>query len=916
MKRVIPVAVVLAASLGLAGAGHALTPQSREYYNQAIHAERRGELEQAEQALRKAIALDPADYLNHVKLGSVLNQQGKPNEAINYYQKALSLNPQDVMILYSLGSIYEQLGMYAQAEEAYALTLQNNPRYRFGLLNLARTEIQQQKYESAMGHYRQFLQHYPDHYQARRHLARLYLVTGKEPDAVREYEVLKNRFPDLFSDHVDLARALTSAKEPQKALDELKTAYVKEGSKAEINEEMGRAHAALGQADLAVVNYERAYALSPEKDDLLLRMAELYRERNLPDSAIAKYREFLVKQPGHAAVRRLLINTYFDNKRYGAALAEMGALLERTEDPQQRYDLQKDMAYAVQMQGDLDKAALLYEGLKNNPLSAQDWQLRSNLAIAYHKSGDLARAIPLYKQIYYADQTQLHQYRIDRASLGNDLAMALTALGDEGMREQNYHAALSSYGDATLYAPKTNYWPYLGMGHAYQALNMPEKALDAYAQVLARDPQHVTARLYHARLALAQAAQQGTPVQTHLDTLARLAKEQPTNVEVLSLVAEAQAQQGHAEAALALYEQALSVQPGQLDLMLAAGVQLQALKRFEAARDLYAQARSSHPNVPVVHYNLGIVYNELNDLDASAQAYQRALSLDPAYADAQFGLAITLEKQDAHAEALHMYERYLRQPQPRYAQEAQTRVELLKQLLAATPNGSDATPAESVAESAAPLDTPASVAPVQEAQAQSPVMAAPSDATTEQPTQAPGQDTSSSTPSASWPDKVEPPAREAVSADAPLQSDSAVSSPSGKTVEAPTAAVVPVVAPAMAPSALPVAEVQGVLEDDVRGEQPVQTRPAAAEMPSPSSTLPASAVIHLPPEVSGAAIPEESYQRPASGATPLPGGGGVNPPVLEREAPTDIEQVPVRIEPTGELQPPHFTSAITTPPSS
>ena len=223
-------------------AGWALTPQSRDAYLQAQQAERKGNLDAAERSLRQAIAMDPQDYLNYVKLASILNQQGKPNEAANYYQQAMNLNPQDRMILYSLGGVYEQMGQYAKAEEAYALSLQNNPRYQFALLNLARAEIQQKKYQPAIVHYQQFLNQYPDHYEARRHLAKLFLVTGQEPESVKQYDILKHRFPGQFGEHLDLARALNGANAPEQALEELKIAYAREGSKSDIDEEMGRAH--------------------------------------------------------------------------------------------------------------------------------------------------------------------------------------------------------------------------------------------------------------------------------------------------------------------------------------------------------------------------------------------------------------------------------------------------------------------------------------------------------------------------------------------------------------------------------------------------------------------------------------------------------------------------------------------------
>src|SRR6478672_4886179 len=87
----IPVAFSLAMGLSvLTLASWAITPQSYQLYTQAQLAERRSDLDGAERALRQAIAMDPQDYLNYVKLASILNQEGKPNEAVSYYQQALN----------------------------------------------------------------------------------------------------------------------------------------------------------------------------------------------------------------------------------------------------------------------------------------------------------------------------------------------------------------------------------------------------------------------------------------------------------------------------------------------------------------------------------------------------------------------------------------------------------------------------------------------------------------------------------------------------------------------------------------------------------------------------------------------------------------------------------------------------------
>lgn len=686
-------AFTLALGLGVSllnVSGWAISPQSREYYLQAQQAELRGNPDQAEQALRKAIALDPQDYLNYVKLASLLNQQGKPNEAISYYQQALNLNPQDGMILYSLGSIYEQLGEYAKAQEAYELGLQNNPRYQFALLNLARTEIQQKKYPPAIVHYQQFLGKYPDHYEARRHLAKLYLVTGQEAASVKEYDVLKQRFPNQFGEHLDLARALTGANAPEQALEELKVAYAKEGSKSDIGEEMGRAHAALGQVDLAIHNYRKAYALNPQKDDLLLRIADLHRAQKQWGPAVENYQTYLKAHPADQGVRQVLATTYLDDAKYEAALNELGILLQAVRDPQQRFSIQKDMAFSTQMLGDVPRAIGMYEALLQEPPAQKDLQLKFNLAIAYHKAGRYEQAVDFYKQVYYAEPQLQQQFKIERQSLGNDLAVALTALGDMAYKAKDYNVAASRYADALLYADVKNYYPDLGLANTFFAMNRPEQAYNAYGKVLEKDPANVTARLYRTRLAMAKQppSQVGsmnsggsTLVDPNIATLEALAKQEPTNQEVLLTLANAYEQQGKPNEAIAVYNQLLALRPQDADLLSAIGAQWQKLGNFDQAKSTYLKALAINDKLPSAHYNLGIIYNELGLLNESAEAYKKALALDPANSDSQYGLAITLEKQRKYQEALDTYQSYTQAPQAKYSQEALSRIDILKQAL-------------------------------------------------------------------------------------------------------------------------------------------------------------------------------------------------------------------------------------------
>lgn len=678
----IPVGIMMGGLiLGLAP-GWALAPQARQYYIEAQQAELRGNLDGAEHALRKATALDPQDYFNYVKLAGILSQQGKPNEAASLYQQALNLNPQDGMILFSLGSVYEQLGQYRKAEEAYALTLQNNSRYQFALLNLARVQIQQKEYKPAIANYQKFLTAYPDHYEARRHLAKLYLVTRQESAAVKEYDVLKLRYPDRFNEHVDLARALTASNAPDQALQELTEAYAKEGSKADIDEEMGHAHAALGQPDLAIHNYEKAYSLNPKKDDLLLKIASIYQAQKQWAPAAEKYQAYLKPHPQDAATRHALVDVYLDGQKYESALNELALLKQSATTQEETYDIDKDMAYATQMLGDLPKAITMYQSLLANPLGQKDLQLKSNLALAYHKAGQYAQAVPLYREVYYAGSQPQQSPELSREILSKDLAAALLALGDEAYKGKDYETALSRYSEAKLYADKQNFYPELGLANVYYALGMNAQAADFYTQVLQKEPKNLTAQLYQTKLAMASPApKSGSPAvsENNIATLEALAKQNPTNPEVLLTLAEAYVRMGNTTGTIAVYEKVLALEPNNAPVLMALATQWQKLGNLEQAKQYYLKTEAVDAQNPVLHYNLGIVYNELGLLDQSAAAYKKAMTLEPANLDAQYGLAITLEKQHKYQEAIEAYQAYTQAPQARYLQEAKSRIQILKQ---------------------------------------------------------------------------------------------------------------------------------------------------------------------------------------------------------------------------------------------
>lgn len=666
-------------------------PTAMDDYRRAVKLEQQGDIKAAEAAIRDSLGKAPADTLNTIKLAQLLVEQGRYNEAESLYKQAISLDANDAMIYFHLGGLYEQTGKYADAKTAYANGLQRNPQYTYGLYNLARTQIQLQEYNDAIGSYRQFLTHYPNHFEARQRLASLYLVAGQPEASAHEYSELQRQFPEHFTQHLPMAKALTRAKKPEQALEELKAAFVQDGNKADVLQEMGLAHMSLGQTDYALQNFEKAFNNDPTRKELLLQMADIQFEGDKLKEAEDNYRKYLEHTPEDNNVRYTLAGLLMKQEKYDGAIEQLTTILQTNVNETQRYNLEKETAYAFQMKGDLMHAIPRYEALMKTQRANDDVQLKTNLALAYHNNGNLEEAVNMYKSAYYQWQVhgspqQQNNSVVSRKALAADLSNAMSALGDKAYKSGEFTEALQHYGEAGLYSNDEQFAHLVGLGNSYLAIGIKDKAKEAYTKALEINPNNKTAKLYLAKIDLEENNNADS-----LPILEKLAEENPTNLEFQLALGDAYAQLGQHDKAVVIYQNTLNNQqltdPQQREaILLSLGAIEQSQKKFEKALQTYQMALSIEPNNPKTHYNLGIIYNELNQLERSIAAYKQALTLDRSMTQALYGMAVTYEKQQKFADAINTYDLYVQGGQGQYITQAKERIALLKNAINPTAN--------------------------------------------------------------------------------------------------------------------------------------------------------------------------------------------------------------------------------------
>jgi len=79
-----------------------------------------GRLEQANDTLESALAVDPRNRAAYVELASVARKQGLPGKAIRLYREALLIEPNDIIALAGQGEALVQKGAVTRAKENLA----------------------------------------------------------------------------------------------------------------------------------------------------------------------------------------------------------------------------------------------------------------------------------------------------------------------------------------------------------------------------------------------------------------------------------------------------------------------------------------------------------------------------------------------------------------------------------------------------------------------------------------------------------------------------------------------------------------------------------------------------------------------------------------------------------------------------
>lgn len=166
--------------------------------------------EKAFEACQEILKVAPATAEAYKFLGKILQQQGRPTDAMGFYAKAITLRPNFPEVYSNLGSIYAQKGKWEEAVAYYKKAIERDPELAVAYLNLAKIWKKLGRKESELKCQATALRLQPNLGSAKDHftLAQTLESTNNPEGAILFYQQAVDQDPKMVSAYQRLADLL------------------------------------------------------------------------------------------------------------------------------------------------------------------------------------------------------------------------------------------------------------------------------------------------------------------------------------------------------------------------------------------------------------------------------------------------------------------------------------------------------------------------------------------------------------------------------------------------------------------------------------------------------------------------------------------------------------------------------------
>jgi protein O-mannosyl-transferase len=244
--------------------------------------------DEAIQHYRQAIRWKPEFVEAHYNLGNVLSHTGQTQAAIDEYQQVLQLNPAwAAQVHCALGVLANKNGEHEKAIEEYQQAVNLKPDSAEYHYNLGNALLAVGRVHQAQEQYQRALDLKPDFADARDKLINLTPATGNLAAAIeRDQQILKQN-PNFAEVHYNLANALLKVGRVQEAMDHYRQALQIKPELVEAANGLGAALLSSGQPQQSLEYFDRAVRAKPDYVQAYANLALADAQLNRSNDAVS-----------------------------------------------------------------------------------------------------------------------------------------------------------------------------------------------------------------------------------------------------------------------------------------------------------------------------------------------------------------------------------------------------------------------------------------------------------------------------------------------------------------------------------------------------------------------------------------------------------------------------------------------------
>ncbi|MBW1744400.1 MAG: tetratricopeptide repeat protein, partial [Deltaproteobacteria bacterium] len=333
------------------------------------------------------------NWLAHNNLGSVLEKEGRLEEAAHHYSEALRAWPELEEILVNIGIVRMKQGKIDEAFEHFSRAIRGKPKFVEAHINMGTALATQGRIDEALESYSEALRLSPDSLAAHKNLGMLLAKQGKVDEAMAHYSEMLRIRPGYAEAHFHIGVALAGQSRVDEAMKHFSEALRIEPDYAEAHNNLGVILEGQGQFDKAMSHYSEALRIDSDNAGAHFNLSVALDRQGQVKEAIRHLSEVVRIQPESARA----------HKKLGIALSKQGQIKEAVGHFSEALRIRPDDAEAHNKLG----IALVRQGRGNEAIShfSEAIEIRpgyagahNNLGAALAKQGRFNQAISHYSE--------------------------------------------------------------------------------------------------------------------------------------------------------------------------------------------------------------------------------------------------------------------------------------------------------------------------------------------------------------------------------------------------------------------------------------------------------------------------------------------------------------------------------------